>query len=86
MNRQQAVAAIQESGIRATLILAEDECTDDCIALNGMEDCTVQISFTRDGLRFCASVASGEGDDWGVTHGAETKDPVRAAHDALEMV
>lgn len=86
MNRKQALAAIQEAGIPATLILAEDETTDDCIALGGNEDCTVQISFTRDGLRFCASVASGKGDDWGVTHGAETKDPVRAAHDALEML
>lgn len=84
MNRTQAVAAIVAAGIQAELVLSDDECCDDDIQLLGKEDICVQISATRDGLRFGASVECGEGDDWGVIFGAETDDPVAAARKAIE--
>lgn len=83
MNRAQALAAVRAAGIPAVLTLAQDECEDDQISLHGNESIGVQISATRDGLRFSASVVTGEGADLAVTFGAERADPVAAARDAL---
>jgi hypothetical protein len=85
MNRSQALAAIRAANIKAKLVRATDETTDDEIQLIGNPDISVQICATRDGLRFIASFADGEGDDWGVTQGKMTRDPVAAAREAIGL-
>lgn len=85
MNLNQAATAIRAAGILATFQRADDEATDDQFILNGDDNICVQISATRNGLEFCASFADGEGDDWGVTHGRPTKDPVAAAREAIGL-
>ena len=85
MTIQEAVSAIQAAGITATYNPADDESVDDQIILNFNPDICVQIGATRNGLRFCATFADGIGDDWGVTFGRETKDPVAAAREAVAL-
>lgn len=86
MNIRSAFAAIQQAGIKARFVASQDpEMEDDEFVLNDNDNICVQISATRDGLRFSASFADGEGDDWGVTHGRMTKDPVAAAREAIAL-
>lgn len=86
MNLRAATAAINAAGIVARLVLARDpEMEDDEIVLNDDDKVSVQVSATRNGLRFSASVASGTGADFGVTHGKMGPDPVAAARDALRI-
>lgn len=84
MNRTEALAAVRIVDSRAALEISDDPACDDQIILCGNDNIAVQISATRDGLRFCASVASGDGDDFGVRHGDDFSDPVPAAQQALE--
>ena len=85
MNRSQALAAIRAANIRAKMVCATDEMEDDKIQLIGNADISVQICATRDGLRFIACFADGEGDDWGITQGRMTRDPVAAAREAIGL-
>lgn len=86
MNLRQATAAIIAAGINAKLVLAADpEMEDDEIILNGNDSVGVQVSATRNGLRFSASVQKGTGADWTLTHGKMTADPVAAAREALTI-
>ena len=86
MTPRLATNLIRAAGYGADLCLARDpECEDDEIAINGSNNISVQISASRNGLYFCASVTSGVGEDWGVTHGKLTRDPVEAARDALRI-
>lgn len=85
MTISEALAAIQAAGITATFTPADDESCDDDIVLNFNSATQVQISATRNGLRFCGKFYDGEGDDFGVTHGRETADPVAAAREALAL-
>lgn len=85
MTRTQAIAAIRAANIKCRLVRAEDETCDDSIELIGREDIAVQICATRDGLMFCANFYEGEGDDFGVTHGKMTRNPVAAAREAIGL-
>lgn len=83
MTRAEACRAIRAAGIAAELVIAKDETVDDEVWLNGSEDVIVQISVTGDGLRFTGCFGHGDGDDYGVTFGKMTSDPVCAAREAL---
>lgn len=85
MTRKEALQLIQAAGIRAVLNRSADELCDDTFDLNGSDEIAVQISAGRDGLEFCAVVYSGDGDDFGATHGQPSRDPVAAAREALAM-
>lgn len=85
MTIQQALAAIRKAGITATFNPASDESVDDEFILNFNSNTVVQISATRNGLSFCGTFADGEGDDWGVTFGKDTRDPVAAAREAIAL-
>lgn len=83
MNVAQAIQAIRAAGIAAAFSPSDDESCDDQITISGNDAINVQISATRNGLRFCGTFADGEGDDFGVTFGQETSDPVAAARAAI---
>lgn len=85
MTIQQAISAIKAAGIIATFNPASDESVDDEIILNLNQHTVVQICASRNGLYFCGTFADGEGDDFGVTFGRETRDPVAAARDAIAL-
>ena len=85
MTRSQALKAIRAAGIEAKLVVATEESVDDSISLNGSDEVSVQISVTRDGLRFTGTFGDGEDDDYQVTFGKLTSDPVYAAREALAL-
>lgn len=78
-----ALRALAAAGITATYMPADDEQCDDDIVLNLNSNICVQVSATRNGLEFTGKFYDGEGDDFGVTHGRGTTDPVAAAREAL---
>lgn len=85
MSIAEAIYLITKGGIQAKFVPTDDEACDDSIMLNGNENIAVQVMATRDGLRFCAAFYEGEGDDFCVTHGQVTKDPVAAAREAVAL-
>lgn len=81
MKIRDAINLIEAAGMSARFVPSDDCCCDDQIELLDREDIGVQIA---SGL-FVAYVYSGEGNDFAVTHGKLTRDPVAAAREAVAL-
>jgi hypothetical protein len=85
MTRSEALSQLRDAGFWVRYEASDDPCCDDEFFFDGGDTVAVQILATRDGLRFVGAVYSGEGDDFGVTHGPIFADPVQAAESAFDL-
>jgi len=82
---EHAARLIAAAGMPATVQWADDpECEDDQINLQG-DVVAVQVSAYSRGLFYTPTVHGGEGADFWMAHGKETRDPVEAARAAFEL-